>query len=71
MLVKILIGVAGVLVLFGSPLEKLDPNMQKTFEGPAAGVGQSYAWSGNSSWSRWRPRQPVRSPSRARRPARS
>jgi len=21
--------------------------MQKTFEGPAAGVGQSYAWSGN------------------------
>ena len=35
---------AGVLVLFGSPWEKLDPNMQKTFEGPAAGVGQSYAW---------------------------
>jgi hypothetical protein len=38
---------AGVLVLFGSLWEKLDPNMQKTFEGPAAGVGQSYAWSGN------------------------
>jgi hypothetical protein len=37
---------ASVLVLFGSPWEKLDPNMQKTFEGPAAGVGQSYAWSG-------------------------
>jgi hypothetical protein len=37
---------AGVLVLFGSPWEKLDPNMQKTFEGPAAGVGQSYAWTG-------------------------
>jgi hypothetical protein len=37
---------SGVLVLFGSPLEKLNPNMQKTFEGPAAGVGQSYAWSG-------------------------
>jgi len=37
---------AGVLVLFGSPWEKLDPNMQKTFEGPTAGVGQSYAWSG-------------------------
>jgi hypothetical protein len=36
---------AGVLVLFGSPLEKLDPSMHKTFEGPA-GVGQSYAWSG-------------------------
>jgi len=46
MLGKILIGVAGVLVLFGSPWEKLDPNMQKTFDGPAAGVGQSYAWSG-------------------------
>jgi len=38
---------AGVLVLFGSPWEKADPNMQKTFEGPAAGVGQSVAWSGN------------------------
>ncbi|HET9988122.1 MAG TPA: SRPBCC family protein [Kofleriaceae bacterium] len=37
---------AGVLVLFGSPLEKLDPRMHKTFDGPAAGVGQSYAWSG-------------------------
>jgi Polyketide cyclase / dehydrase and lipid transport len=37
---------AGVLVLFGTPLEKLDPNMQKSFAGPAAGVGQSYAWSG-------------------------
>ena len=37
---------AGVLVLFGSPWETLDPNMRKTFEGPAAGVGQSYAWSG-------------------------
>ena len=38
---------AGVLVFFGSPLAKRDPNMQKTFEGPAAGVGQSYSWSGN------------------------
>ena len=37
---------AGVLVFFGSPFEKHDPNMQKTFEGPAAGVGQSYAWKG-------------------------
>ena len=37
---------AGVLVLFGTPWEKLDPNMQKTFEGPEAGVGQSYAWKG-------------------------
>lgn len=40
---------AGVLVLFGSPLEQLDPNMQKTFDGPASGVGQSYAWSGNKA----------------------
>jgi hypothetical protein len=39
----------GVLVLFGSPLEKLDPNMQKSFEGPAAGVGQSYVWSGKEA----------------------
>jgi hypothetical protein len=38
---------AGVLVLFGSPWEKRDPGMQKAFEGPAAGVGQSLAWSGN------------------------
>jgi hypothetical protein len=37
---------AGVLVLFGSSWEKLDPNLQKAFEGPAAGVGQSYAWNG-------------------------
>ncbi|WP_375772483.1 SRPBCC family protein [Archangium gephyra] len=36
---------AGVLVLFGSPLEKLAPNMQRTIEGPAAGVGQSCSWS--------------------------
>ena len=40
---------AGVWVLFGSPWEKLDPNMQKTFEGPAAGVGQSFAWSGKEA----------------------
>lgn len=39
---------AGVLVLFGSPWEKLDPNMKKTFAGPAAGVGQSLAWSGKN-----------------------
>lgn len=30
-----------------SPYEKLDPDMKKTFEGPAAGVGSSYGWSGN------------------------
>jgi len=39
----------GVFVLFGSPLEKSDPNMQKTFAGPAAGVGQSFAWSGKEA----------------------
>lgn len=32
-----------------SPWEKLDPAMQRTFEGPAAGVGASYAWEGNSA----------------------
>jgi hypothetical protein len=31
---------AGIYFLFGSPLEK-DPNLQKTVEGPASGVGQS------------------------------
>ncbi|HVT89071.1 MAG TPA: SRPBCC family protein [Tepidisphaeraceae bacterium] len=30
-----------------SPWEKLDPNMKKTFEGPPAGTGSSYAWDGN------------------------
>jgi len=40
---------AGVFVLFGSPWEKLDPNMQKTFAGPATGVGQSVAWSGKKA----------------------
>jgi hypothetical protein len=36
-----------VLVFFGSLWDQRDPHMQKTFEGPAAGVGQLYAWSGN------------------------
>jgi len=40
---------AGVLVLFGEPLDKRDPDMDKTFGGPAAGVGQSYAWSGKEA----------------------
>ena len=40
---------AGVLVLFGSPWEKQDPNMQKNFAGPAAGVGQSLAWKGSKA----------------------
>jgi hypothetical protein len=30
-----------------SPWEKLDPNMKKTYEGPAQGAGASYAWQGN------------------------
>jgi hypothetical protein len=30
-----------------SPYEK-DPAMKKTFEGPPAGIGASYAWSGNN-----------------------
>lgn len=40
---------AGVWVLFGSPWETQDPSMQKTFDGPAAGVGQSLAWNGNKA----------------------
>src|SRR4051794_35731573 len=39
----------GVLVLFGSTWDKLDPGMQKTFDGPAAGPGQSCAWSGRKA----------------------
>jgi hypothetical protein len=30
-----------------SPWEKVDPDMQRTFAGPAAGPGASYAWAGN------------------------
>jgi hypothetical protein len=30
-----------------SPWEKLDANMKKTFEGPSAGPGAIYAWTGN------------------------
>jgi hypothetical protein len=30
-----------------SPWEKRDPNLKKTFAGPAKGVGQSYSWEGN------------------------
>lgn len=40
-------GFAGVLVLFGSPWEQSDPQMKKTFSGPAGGAGQSLAWEGN------------------------
>jgi hypothetical protein len=31
-----------------SPWEKYDPTMKRTFAGPAAGVGASYAWDGNN-----------------------
>lgn len=30
-----------------SPYSKLDPEMKKTYEGPDAGPGASYAWNGN------------------------
>ena len=30
-----------------SPWAKRDPNMKQSYEGPPAGVGASYAWSGN------------------------
>jgi Polyketide cyclase / dehydrase and lipid transport len=30
-----------------SPWEKLDPNIKKTYEGPARGVGASYSWQGD------------------------
>ncbi len=30
-----------------SPWDKLDPQMKKTFDGPAKGVGAGYAWQGN------------------------
>jgi uncharacterized protein YndB with AHSA1/START domain len=31
-----------------SPYEKLDPTMQKRFEGASAGIGAVYGWSGNN-----------------------
>ena len=31
-----------------NPWEKIDPAMKLTYEGPASGVGASYAWVGNS-----------------------
>jgi hypothetical protein len=31
-----------------SPWAKIDPNAKATFDGPPAGVGSSFAWSGNS-----------------------
>lgn len=32
-----------------SPYEKLDPGMQRTFAGPAAGIGAIYGWSGDKN----------------------
>jgi hypothetical protein len=32
---------------YWSPWEAMDPKMQKTFDGPIAGPGASYTWSGN------------------------
>ena len=37
---------AHAFVLFGATYEQLTPDVQKTFAGPDAGVGQSYAWAG-------------------------
>ncbi len=31
-----------------SPWAKLDPNVKNTFDGPTAGVGAGFAWSGNN-----------------------
>lgn len=31
-----------------SPWEKLDPNLKRTFSGPASGTGAIYAWEGDS-----------------------
>ncbi|MEP6944124.1 MAG: SRPBCC family protein [Betaproteobacteria bacterium] len=31
-----------------SPWEKMDPDMKRTYSGPAAGKGAAYAWQGNS-----------------------
>ena len=31
-----------------SPWEKLDPNMKKSYDGPASGKGAIYAWEGNN-----------------------
>ena len=30
-----------------SPWEKMDPNMQRTYDGPPSGVGSTYAWQGS------------------------
>ena len=37
-----------------SPWEEIDPEMQRTYGGPDAGVGATYAWSGNKKAGRGR-----------------
>jgi hypothetical protein len=37
-----------------SPWEEIDPAMQRTYGGPASGVGSTYAWSGNRKAGRGR-----------------
>lgn len=37
------------LVLFGKPLEQTGADLQKTFTGPATGVGQALAWRGKEA----------------------
>ena len=32
-----------------SPWEKLDPNLERIYDGPEAGVGATYAWKGNGN----------------------
>jgi hypothetical protein len=32
-----------------SPWEKLDPNLERLYDGPEAGVGATYAWKGNGN----------------------
>jgi hypothetical protein len=34
-----------------SPYEKMDPNLAKTYSGPARGVGAAYAWVGKKAGS--------------------
>ena len=36
------------MVLFGSPWEKRDPNMKRTYSGAERGPGAVYQWDGNS-----------------------
>jgi hypothetical protein len=40
---------AGVWVLFGTPFGENDSGLERTFEGPASGAGQSLAWRGKEA----------------------